>query len=118
MNLDRALVLLLASIGAVAGFTPSGRVAFSVASSQSARVASVPNVRVASALSSEVEQAAEAAAAPAFDTAIHVGNISFGEIHFVWSCLMEPPPPPPCHSPCCLCSCSTLILLLVRLLKS
>jgi len=74
MNLDRALVLLLASIGAVAGFTPSSRVAFSVASSHSSRVTSVPSV---SALSSEVEQAAEAAPAPAFDAAIHVGNISF-----------------------------------------
>jgi hypothetical protein len=84
MNLDRAFVLLLASIGAVAGFTPSGRVAFSVASSQSSRAACVPNVRVASALSSEVEQAAESSAAPAFETAIHVGNISFGEIVFVW----------------------------------
>ncbi|KAL3790123.1 hypothetical protein ACHAW5_007730 [Stephanodiscus triporus] len=77
MNLDRAFALLLASIGAVAGFTPSGRVAFSVASSQSSRAASVPNVRVASVLSSEVEQSAESSAAPAFETAIHVGNISF-----------------------------------------
>jgi len=78
MNLDRAFVLLLASVGAVAGFTPSSRVAYSVMSSQSP----LPNVRISTALSSEVEQAAEstetaAAAAPGFDTAIHVGNISF-----------------------------------------
>ena len=90
MNFDRALVLLLASIGAVAGFTPNGRAAFSVASSHlSSRVAFAPRV---SALFSEVEQAAEAtataaaasvdepAAAPAFDAAIYVGNISFGQL--------------------------------------
>ncbi len=88
MNLDRALVWLLASIGAVAGFTPNGRAAISVASSHlSSRVTFTPRV---SALLSEVEQAAEAtetpaaasgdepAAAPAFDAAIYVGNISFG----------------------------------------
>jgi hypothetical protein len=80
MNLDRAFVLLIASVGAVAGFTPSGRVVYSVMSSQS----SLPNVRISIALSSEVEQAAEstetaAAAALGFETAIHVGNISFGE---------------------------------------
>ena len=90
MNFDRALVLLLASIGAVAGFTPSGRAAVSVASSHlSSRVAFTPRV---GALFSEVEQAAEAtetpaaasgdepAAAPAFDAAIYVGNISFGQL--------------------------------------
>jgi hypothetical protein len=90
MNLDRAFVLLLASIGAVAGFTPSGRAAFSVASSHSSRVAFAPRV---SALLSEVEQAAEAtetvaaassseepAAKSAFDSAIYVGNISFGQL--------------------------------------
>ena len=74
MNLDRALVLLFATIGAVTGFTPScRRSTFSVSSSSS-------NVRVASALSSEV--AAESVTAtppPAFDAAIHVGNISFGK---------------------------------------
>jgi hypothetical protein len=90
MNLDRALVLLLASIGAVAGFTPSSRVAFSVASSHSSRVTSVPSV---SALSSEVEQAAEAAPAPAFDAAIHVGNISFGETLFLFGHVICNPPP-------------------------
>ena len=90
MNFDRALVLLLASIGAVAGFTPSGRAAVSVASSHlSSRVAFTPRV---SALFSEVEQAAEATetaaaapsdepvAAPAFNAAIYVGNISFGQL--------------------------------------
>jgi hypothetical protein len=98
MNFDRALVLLLASIGAVAGFTPSGRAAVSVASSHlSSRVAFTPRV---SALFSEVEQAAEAtetaaaasvdepAAAPAFDAAIYVGNISFGQL-----CLFPCPAP-------------------------
>lgn len=93
MNLDRALVLLLASIGAVAGFTPSSRVAFSVASSHSSRVTSVPSVRVVSALSSEVEQAAEAAPAPAFDAAIHVGNISFGETLFLFGRVFCNPSP-------------------------
>jgi hypothetical protein len=93
MNLDRALVLLLASIGAVAGFSPSGRVAFSVASSHSSRVTSVPSVRVVSALSSEVEQAAEAVPAPAFDAAIHVGNISFGETLFLFGHVFCNPPP-------------------------
>ena len=89
MNLDRALVWLLASIGAVAGFTPSGRGAITVASSHlSSRVAFSPRV---SALLSEVEQAAEATetaaaapsdavAAPAFNAAIYVGNISFGQL--------------------------------------
>ena len=84
MNLDRAFALLLASISAVAGFTLSDRVTFSVASSQSSWAVSVPNVRVASALSSEVEQAAESSAAPAFEAAIHIGNVSFGEIIFAW----------------------------------
>jgi len=86
MKLDRALVLLLASIGAVAGFIPSGRVAFSVTSSQSSsssRVAFAPRVR---ALLSEVVQATETsvaassdepAAESAFDATIYVGNISF-----------------------------------------
>lgn len=86
MNLDKALVLLLASVSAVAGFAPSAPAAFSVASSRVARVASP--------LYSEVEEAAEAPAAveeapaaaeeappapaaPAFDTAIYVGNVSF-----------------------------------------
>ena len=93
MNLDKALVLLLASIGAVAGFSPSGRVAFSVALSHSSRVTSVPSVRVVSALSSEVEQAAEAVPAPAFDAAIHVGNISFGETLFLFGRVFCNPPP-------------------------
>ncbi len=95
MNLDRAFVLLLASIGAVAGFTPSGRIAFTAASSHRSRVASVSDVRVASALASEVEQAAEAAVAPAFDTAIHVGNISFGEILSSFGRVLRATPTPP-----------------------
>jgi hypothetical protein len=51
-------------------------------------MAFVPTVRVASTVFSETEQAAEAsetvAAAsepPAFETAIYVGNISFGKVH-------------------------------------
>ena len=78
MNLDRALVLLLASVNAVAGFTPC-------VGPQSSRVALAPLVRVASPLFSEVEEAAEATtedaapAEPAFDTSIYVGNISFGK---------------------------------------
>ena len=94
MNLDRALVLLLASVNAVAGFAPS-------APHASTRIAQfVPQqIRPASLLFSEVEEAAEApvaeapvaeapvveepAAEPAFDTSIYIGNLSFGEfLHF------------------------------------
>jgi hypothetical protein len=88
MNLDRAFVLLFASIGAVAGFTPNGPSAYSVASTCASRMAYVPTVRVASTVFSETEQAAEASEtveasseAPAFETAIYVGNISFGKVH-------------------------------------
>jgi hypothetical protein len=89
MNLDRAFVLLFASIGAVAGFTPNGPSAFSVASTCASRMmAIVPTVRVASTVFSEAEQAAEASETvdaasepPAFETAIYVGNISFGKVH-------------------------------------
>eukprot|EP00584_Thalassiosira_punctigera_P011030 CAMPEP_0172526122 /NCGR_PEP_ID=MMETSP1067-20121228/1109_1 /TAXON_ID=265564 ORGANISM="Thalassiosira punctigera, Strain Tpunct2005C2" /NCGR_SAMPLE_ID=MMETSP1067 /ASSEMBLY_ACC=CAM_ASM_000444 /LENGTH=390 /DNA_ID=CAMNT_0013309565 /DNA_START=144 /DNA_END=1316 /DNA_ORIENTATION=+ len=107
MNLDRAFVLLLASINAAAGFTPSGSASFSVTSQHASRVAFVPRVRVASALFSEVEEATEAkveeAASeelvevvatdepaeaveteeptePEFDTAIYIGNISFDAV--------------------------------------
>jgi len=99
MNLDKAFVLLFASIGAVAGFAPSGPAAFSVATHQN-----VQKVRIASAIFSEVEEsteapAVEAEAAPveaaveapveaapapaAFDTAIYIGNVSFGEFWIV-----------------------------------
>lgn len=63
MNLVNAFALLSASIGAVAGFTPSGSTAFSVASRHVAsRVAFAPTVRVVkSALFSEVGEATEAA---------------------------------------------------------
>lgn len=99
MNLDRAFVLLLASINAVAGFTPSGSAA------RASRVAFVPKVRFSSALFSDVEEATEPAveaeavvevaaseepvaveaaseepAEPAFDTAIYIGNISFDAV--------------------------------------
>lgn len=88
MNLDRAFVLLLASVNAVAGFAPS-------APHASTRIAQfVPQqIRPASLLFSEVEEAAEApvaeapvaeapvveepAAEPAFDTSIYIGNLSF-----------------------------------------
>lgn len=73
--MNRAVIFLLASIGAVAGFTPSCRSSFSVVASH---VSS--NVRVARALSSEVAAESVTATSPAaFDAAIHVGNISFGE---------------------------------------
>lgn len=78
MNLDKALVLLLASVSAVAGFTVNP---------PSSRVATVaPKIRVASLLYSEVEEATEAPAdeaapaAPAFDASIYVGNISFDTV--------------------------------------
>ena len=87
MNLDRAFVLLFASIGAVAGFIPNGPTPFSVSSIGAPRVAFVPTVRVASTVFSEAEQAAEssetveaAPTAPAFETAIYVGNVSFGKV--------------------------------------
>lgn len=82
MNLDRAFILLFASIGAVTGFTPSCRSTFSVSSSQSLSnnvVAFAPR-RVISSLFSEVEHATETAPSAAksgFETAIYVGNISF-----------------------------------------
>ena len=105
MNLDKAFVLLFASISGVAGFTPCRSAAFSVASQHASRVAFVPKVRIArSSLFSEVEEATEAVEASsieepaepavaieatveeskpaepaAFDTAIYIGNISFGE---------------------------------------
>lgn len=84
MNFDRAFVLLFASIGAVAGFTPSCRFAFSVVSSLSQsstnNLAFTPQrvvSGVVSALFSEVEHATETAAKSGFETAIYVGNISF-----------------------------------------
>ncbi len=86
MNLDRAFVLLFASFGAVSGFAPGLPTSFSGASSSVSRVAFVPTVRVASTVFSESEQAAETveAASPAstFETAIYVGNISFGKFSF------------------------------------
>ena len=88
MNLDKAFVLLFASLGAVAGFTPASQ-------TFSKRVASYVPKQVAP-IFSEVEEATtdeapaaveepvatveEPAAAEApFDTSIYVGNISFGE---------------------------------------
>jgi len=96
MNLDRAFVLLFATIGTVAGFAPSRPSSVHVVTSSSQRVAFLPKVRVASSLASEVEEgASEVAAAddtpaveePAFDTAIYIGNISFGEyMNYSFSC--------------------------------
>jgi len=88
MNLNRASIFLFASANAVAGFTASPS---APAVRQASRVAFVPQVRVASALFSEVEEATEPVAeaaveetaseepveAAAFDTAIYIGNISF-----------------------------------------
>ena len=94
MNLDKAFVLLFASLGAVAGFTPASL-------TFSKRVASYVPKQVAP-IFSEVEEATEAPAAveepvatveePAaaeapFDTSIYVGNISFGE--YTYYVLME-----------------------------
>jgi len=113
MNLDSAFVFLLASINAVAGFSPSRSAAFSVASQHASRVAFAPKVRIASPLFSDVEDATEAVvedapeaavevapeaavedapeapveeaavaapAAPAFDSSIYIGNISFDAV--------------------------------------
>lgn len=82
MNLDRAFILLFASIGAVTGFTPSCRSTFSVLSSSqslSNNVVAFAPRRVISSLFSEVEHATEtsSAAKSGFETAIYVGNISF-----------------------------------------
>lgn len=82
MILDRAFILLLASIGAVTGFTPSCRSTFSVAvsSQSSSNNVAFPQRRVISSLFSEVEHATETASSAAksgFETAIYVGNISF-----------------------------------------
>jgi len=61
MNLDKAFVLLFASVSAVAGFTASRPAVFPVASQHASRVAFMPKVWVArSALFSEVEDATEA----------------------------------------------------------
>jgi len=98
MNLNSALVFLLASVSSVAGFTQC-------VGPHSSRVAFAPKVRVASPLFSEVEEAAveaptevaaeattevaaatedaapaEPAAPAAFDTSIYVGNISFDTV--------------------------------------
>lgn len=79
MNLNRAFVLIFASIGAVAGFTPNCRSAFSA----SVASAYAPSVRVASTVFSEAESSetveAVASEVPAFETSIYVGNISFGK---------------------------------------
>ena len=85
MNLNRAFVLILASFDAVSGFAPNGHSSFSVsvASTYVSRAAYSPSVRVASTVFSEAEQAESSEMvvneAPAFETAVYVGNISFGK---------------------------------------
>ena len=89
MNLDRAFVLFLASVGAVAGFAPG----MSTPRLMAANNAQL-TTRVASSLLSESTDAPaesdavaavdESAAAeepkePEYDTSIYVGNISFGK---------------------------------------
>lgn len=84
MNLDRALVLLLASVSAVSGFAPG------FASRQTSRVVTGSTLFSEDAAVSEVAEApaapeAEAPAAPAeekpaqavYDTQIYIGNLSF-----------------------------------------
>lgn len=86
MNLDRAFVLFLASVGAVAGFAPG----MSAPRLMASNVAQL-STRVASSLLSEATDAAESAepvaaaeaseepAEPVYDVSIYVGNISFGK---------------------------------------
>ena len=87
MLFDRAFVLLCVTLSGVTGFAPQAHSVSRVATC-------VPKVGVL--LFSEVEEATEASsteevAAPvveaesaaAFDTAIYVGNISFGELIYV-----------------------------------
>ena len=94
MNLDKAFVLLFASLGAGAGFTPafstsSQRVASSYVPKQVAPIFSeVEEATTDEAPAAVVEPVAAAAEEPAaeapFDTAIYVGNVSFGEyMHYV-----------------------------------
>mmetsp|Transcript_29345 Transcript_29345/g.55681 ORF Transcript_29345/g.55681 Transcript_29345/m.55681 type:complete len:398 (-) Transcript_29345:1844-3037(-) len=73
MNLDRAIVLLIASANAVAGFAPPTPGSFTVARQYSSAISS-------SVLFSEVEDATEVEEEPKadqFETSIYVGNISF-----------------------------------------
>lgn len=92
MNFDRAIVLFLASVGAVAGFAP-GMSAPRLMAANTAQL----KTRVASSLLSETTDAAESDAVvavdesageaaadeepkePEFDVSIYVGNISFGK---------------------------------------
>jgi len=83
MNLDRAFLLFLASVGAVSGFAP-GMATSRLMAANTAQLMT----RVASSLLSEatdtsesageaVAAAAEEPAAPEYDTSIYIGNISF-----------------------------------------
>ena len=77
MNFDRALVLFLASVGAVTAFAPSV---------PTCRLMAVQQTRVAGTLFSDADAAtetadeavAEAPKEAEYDASIYVGNISFG----------------------------------------
>ena len=69
MNLDRALILLLASVSAVSGFAPG------YASSRTSRL-----VTGSTLFSEEATASAEDAQAPEFDRQIYLGNISFDTV--------------------------------------
>ena len=101
MNLERAFVLLIASVNAVAGFAPG----VSTPRLMAVNTAQL-NTRVASSLLSETTDAAESAepvaaaedasavaaadeepSEPEYDVSIYVGNISFGKsVHVVHYC--------------------------------
>ena len=70
MNLDRALLLLLASVSAVSGFAPG------FTSRQTSRVVTPTG----SALFSEVDSEAPAAEQQIYDKQIYVGNLSFDTV--------------------------------------
>ncbi|KAL7453264.1 hypothetical protein ACHAWC_005628 [Mediolabrus comicus] len=73
MILDRALIILLASVSAVSGFAPG------FASPQTSRLVTGSTLFSEEA-SVSVDSAAAATEAPKFDTQIYVGNISFDTV--------------------------------------
>ena len=77
MNLDRALILLLASVSAVSGFAPG------FTSRQTSRVVSGSTLfSDEAAVSTDAETPAAAVEEPqsTYDTQIYVGNISFDTV--------------------------------------
>jgi hypothetical protein len=96
MNLDRAFLLFLASVGAVSGFAPGistprlmaantaqlkTRVASSLLSEATDTTESAGEAVVVAADESAGEDAAaEEPAAPEYDTSIYIGNLSFGKL--------------------------------------